>query len=679
MSASLYEEDPKRKLRIIDFTKHFNFVAYRLTRGEAEQIFLFADANRDGLLEQIEWENFIALYVLPFEACDMNKDYLLDANEFGFCFQKDPKFRTMIFMRKYGTNAHQKIMGLLLDANEFGFCFQKDPKFRTMIFMRKYGTNAHQKIMEEMSTRQANLINFNEYLFIKRALYSWMSCQSNAKFIAKTHFSCALKTALSFERKITYKLTDNDIYMAGLRIDNDHDIQLNFISYLRILHYFNIFNIYSSGNSVAQIPKDQFIKAIREDKLPNNLEEEEVLYWYDLISSDPFKKAETMNFPSFVFFFSLHKLFNKYSVSKPHQLDESEVLKLMKDEIAPANIIHSIDRAQTNFNEAEYQEASLSINRLRINESNYYTSFLALKENKEVKSASETVKGKFLANSNSNSNSNTKEKEASTTEEAFNNMFTTSIRAQLAASLTAGFKEISSSTGKTSDGQDASENTAAIWNPKSVNATYYPNAENEANRKVFFTTFTATANFWTKQDYYRGFSLANLFAYLVPDIRFVIPSTEFVEKLMTTYDKVTPAISSKQRENYGLYKLLSRDVFIDVLTFSVIENYKHKFTVTLRSSNQSIPETLLKLAMQDFGMKDMPDTVVDIGRAGNSISRQRMFDPDKTMKNLIFVHSVAAENRRNKNFREKFGLKKNLDPSRRFPRYPRRAQASPFA
>ena len=202
LSQSLSELSAKGKMRVIDFLDAFNFVAYRLTKGEANQLFFFADANRDGLLDHDEWENFVALYAYPFQACDQNRDFLLDQNEMGLCFQKDPKFRNIVFPRRYGDKPWIAVM-------------------------------------DAINTRQNSLINFYEYLFTRRALYAWHSCHSSSKYIAKDAFGCAITTALGVEKKYSLKLTTSEIYDAGLHLDNDFAIQHNYITYLVTLYYFN--------------------------------------------------------------------------------------------------------------------------------------------------------------------------------------------------------------------------------------------------------------------------------------------------------------------------------------------------------------------------------------------------------------------------------------------------------
>ena len=618
LSQALSELNPKGKMRVIDFLEAFNFVAYRLTKGEAEQVFFFADADRNGLLDHDEWENFVALYAYPFQACDQNKDFLLDKNEFGLCFQKDPKFKNIVFPRRYGDKPWIAVM-------------------------------------DAINTRQNSLINFYEYLFTRRASYAWHSCHSSSKYIAKDAFGCAVTTALGNDKKYSLKLTTSQIYDAGLHLDNDFAIQHNYITYLVTLYYFNYFNLFSQGSSVAILEQEQLIKAIREDKLPNNLTEDEIKFWFELISANPFRKATQMNFVTFIFFYKFHRLFNKYSVSRPNQLRKDEFLNLVQDTYFDYPLLHSIDLAYTNFSKAEYQEGSLSLSRRRTpNEATYFNSFLETSE--------EEHESKSFLKEEVN-------KEASETN--FKNLAAEAITNRK-------FKTYTEAQVKELEEQDASENTGIIWNDKSVNATYWNPTYNKGNRETLFSMFQrSTAAYWTKNDYYRCWTLSNLFVYLVPDERFVVPSTIFVEKLMAAYTLVTPQINVKQRENYHVYKKFSREISIDLLTFLAVENWSHKLAITMRTTAPAIPETIVKIILDDFGMRNMPDTVLDLSREGHGDNSQRLFNKNTLIENVVFVQSNTSDLIRMRAYRLGQNVPQNYDPSRKYPIFPRRHMASP--
>lgn len=566
MSHVLFEEDPRRTLRKHEFITQLRFQAYRLTKGEAEQLFTFADANRDDLLDQQEWDTFVGLYVYPYEACDKNHDYLLDEAEFGYCFDKDPRSRFIVFRRKTYPVRHKEMMWTI-------------------------------------TSRTGPLINFFDYMFIRRALFAWKQCQSNAKYISKTSFKCAIKTAIF--QNMHFGGDMENIYDTGVLLANDFNIiELDFINYLKSLYCVYVFSVFGSPINTPYIEKTSFLKSIRDDRMPHNFEEKEVNYLFELINTNPLIPVTQMNYSSFAFFWNLHKLFNKHSQNRPLLLSKAEFIALIQDDWAPKKTRYAIDVSRTNFNTVQYQEASLILQRKRPNEGHFFYSFK----------------------------------------------------------------------------QDASENTASLWNKTTVNASYYHFDTNVTNYEVFFSVFSEfDKDVWTKENYYRAFQLANLYVSLIPDWRFVVSSTAFVDRLMTQYELVNPPINFEQRQNYPMYKALPREVYIDILIFTTIENYRHKLRAYMKSSsNQKIYESLAKLILIDFGMKLMPDTVLDLAMKGYDNLRRRNYDPSELIKNCVIVQSVAAESRRNEEFVKKYDLPSNGEYSRKFPGWPRRAMATPF-
>ncbi|MFO0515276.1 MAG: hypothetical protein ACK5YA_00315, partial [bacterium] len=225
--------------------------------------------------------------------------------------------------------------------------------------------------------------------------------------------------------------------------------------------------------------------------------------------------------------------------------------------------------------------------------------------------------------------------------------------------------------------QDASENTAALWNKTTIKEEKF--VPNENNSKVFFSIFSELdKEVWTKNNFFKAFQLANLFTSMIKDSRNTVSSTDIVDNLMDQFLKVNPPISYLQRRNYPIYRVLPDEVYIDVLVFVTVENYINKIRAYMNSSNTMLYESFAKLILMDFGMKNMPDTVLDLAKKGLDNLRRRTFDPLELLKNCIKVQSVAAELQRSNEFHKKYSLVENKDYSRRYPDSARRAQASPF-
>lgn len=567
-SHSLFESDPKRKMRKPEFIETIKYTQYHVSRGELEQIFNFADQNKDDLIDQKEWDAFSTLYLFPFEACDSNGNYLLEVAEFKKCFNADPKSKLLTFRRRY-----------------------KDKE--------------HNMMMQVVSTRGNDEINFSDYLFIRKSLFGWQQCHSNAKYIAVSHFKCALK--LTIPQKYHLKISVEDMYHVGLSLANDKAlIELDYISYLRVLYFAYIFSVYGAPHDSPYLEQQQFIKAIREDRFPQNWEESEINLLYDLINTNPFKKNFTMNFSTFAFYFNLHRLFNKYSIEKPLQLSDPELQKLLNDALAPVGVTLAIDLAKTMFSEADYQEASLVLQKKKPNEGNFYY----------------------------------------------------------------GFKELG--------GQDASVTTHSFHDKNNVNALFQDIKPNEQNRHVFFTSMTGTdKQYWTKEIYYRAFTLSNLFTSMCHDKRWLVSVPFFLDNLNNYYETVNPPIAQMFRSNYVVYKYLPREVSLDILSFLELENWTFKIDQHIKSSNDYINETLLKMILTEYGMVNMPDTVIDLSRMGYDNLRRRQYSPSSTQKNIFISHTTAAENQRNKQYIVDYKLKLNSDASRKFPQQPRRFMSSP--
>jgi hypothetical protein len=85
-----------------------------------------------------------------------------------------------------------------------------------------------------------------------------------------------------------------------------------------------------------------------------------------------------------------------------------------------------------------------------------------------------------------------------------------------------------------------------------------------------------------------------------------------------------------------------------------------------------INETVLKSILQDFGMANMPDTVLDSAQKEFDALKRRQFDPQLIIRDCISVQAAAAEKDRNKRNISDNKLKTQTDPARSFPDSDRR-------
>jgi hypothetical protein len=60
---------------------------HKLTLGEIKHVFTTADMNRDNQVDANEWRFFYKLFVKPFERCDADLDYTINAKEMEKCIK----------------------------------------------------------------------------------------------------------------------------------------------------------------------------------------------------------------------------------------------------------------------------------------------------------------------------------------------------------------------------------------------------------------------------------------------------------------------------------------------------------------------------------------------------------------------------------------------------------------
>jgi hypothetical protein len=473
--------------------------------------------------------------------------------------------------------------------------------------------------MDVLSTRGKSIVNFADYLFLRRALFGWVNCHSSNKYMAMSQFKCAMKQAIP--QKYHLKNHYEKVYKVGLTLSNDRNlIQLDFVTYLRTLHFAYVFGVLGLPHDTPVLEKSQFIKAIREDRLPLNWSEEEINIIYDLIDATPFKINKYMNFDAWSFFYNLHRIFFKYNQEKPLQISKVELLTALKDEYFPIEFLLALDDSKTNFKEPQYLEVSVILQRLRLNERDFYFSFKQIQEELSAKDMR--------------------------------------------------FK------------QDSSLTTTSFWNQTTKNSTFWDVKLNETNRDIFFSTMTSNdKKFWNIEIYYRSMVLCNFFTTLhgEDDKLWLIGAPRFVEETSRLYELLVPPFGLKLRKNYNFYKNLPRDIQIDILSYLAIENFEFKVNTHKNDSNNLINESLLKIILKDFGMLNMPDQVVDLSQKNFDTLRRRVFEPIETLRNIIIVHTAAGDNVRSLERVATYGLKANTDPSRAYNDHSRRFLSSPLA
>ena len=337
LSKALFELDPERQLRKEDFLNVVKFSLYSMTRGEISLVFDFADGNNDDLLSQTEWVAFTRLYVYPFEACDSNKDYHLNNDEFKNCYDLDPKFKSVKF-----TKTHEQL------------------KYDYM-----------QRIIRH---RRDQEVNFFGYMMIKNAMYAWEKCHSASYYIDKQNFRCAL--SLGLPDRYSLSINYDQIYDTAIELGNNIELtQLDFINYLRIYDISYAFVVLSHPKSSPFIEKQTFINNLKREAFPTSFQTKDVEDLFYLINNHPYHDVTEMTFKSFAFFYNLECILNNNIDTVPKSITSEEILKIYKDPFLNNKFYYATVASTGAFTEKEYLEGSLILQNLRINQQEFFFKF----------------------------------------------------------------------------------------------------------------------------------------------------------------------------------------------------------------------------------------------------------------------------------------------------------------
>lgn len=606
-SEALNELDPSKGITKDQFMNTVQFSLYKLDRSQTELIFDFVDRNHNDIIERKEWDDFVGLYILPFEACLEWKS-------------KENK----INQSKANTNNKNDENIFLLSKDQLKTCFEADPKTKEILFREiDVKRDPYKIIYNILSLKSKPALNFYHYLFLRKVIFAWFQCNSSISYLSKNDFNCAISHIIP--PKYLSNLQKEQIYDVGLRFQfNDNSlIQLDFISLLRIGHYANIFFNFDKKNESSILYKDDFLKSIDEDREANQITQENVKNFYTITNTDPHKNPSKINFETFCFFFHFHKLFDRYSRERPLQINKKEFLELLEDEETPIKVVMAIDTSFTNFDEKDYQEASLILQKYRTPRENmFFYSFRA-----KIKSNSHKTK------------------------ETFKNR-----------------KYKNNSTG-----------------------SYYDHIslKNESNREIFFSLFTnRDSNYLIRSEYLRAFQLANLYVEIGEKVQLEfnhdlkpfyssIKLENIINKIEKSFETSNPPISLPQRKLSGYFQHLPNNISMDLLTFLSLMNFEEKIhTITGSNENELITETDLKKILQSFGMRNIPDTVLDLSYDRRDQLNRRLFKISDIIKNIIIVQSTVSEQKRDKFQIKNYDLKLNKEVGRKFPDNNRRAKSS---
>lgn len=250
----------------------------------------------------------------------------------------------------------------------------------------------------------------------------------------------------------------------------------------------------------------------------------------------------------------------------------------------------------------------------------------------------------------------------------------------LEASLTLGRKRLDESK-YFSFKQDGTLESKASNSKKTVNANAIAFLKNKPAREYFYHINSIRINsesIWNHECMYKAFMYSNLYVRMLEITDGAADGKSFMNNLLKGYETAIPSIGQGIRPNIEMYKYIPDEIHMDLLLFLSINNSMRKLGILHYNDDETVDENNIKIMMKDYGMQNMPDTVLDTGNVGRDKLGRRIFKAAESFKNLVIVQGVAAEKKRGVRDVKVNDLVKNHDPSRKFPLGARRLEKSPL-
>jgi hypothetical protein len=236
---------------------------------------------------------FIKQFISKYEACDKDKDNVLNYEEFSNCVKTDE----YLYSLKPPTPLY---------AAHTNYTYSNKTGFYMILY----------NIMDSYTT---NYTNFHDYMFVRLLAYSWRKCSVLAPFIEEVNFECAIDVVAG--HKTMSRNSVRNLYQMGLHLGNNESIRnMDFITYAIIATSVRLYARINTREE-GDLTKEEMNFGLDKNILPIRYNQEVISNMYQLIEEAD-KPNQGMDLVSFVFYdfalkiFDIPKAFRKYHLTK---------------------------------------------------------------------------------------------------------------------------------------------------------------------------------------------------------------------------------------------------------------------------------------------------------------------------------------------------------------------------
>jgi hypothetical protein len=637
ISASLKDFNLNEKLKREVFLNRIKYNSYSMTESEANILFNILDKDKDDFIDMKDFNDFSILYIKPFEDCNNKKDYLLSLDDFKNCYAKDLKSHDLKF-------------------NDYGEEKKEIEKL----------------IMNVISSRENQEINFFEYSIFRRALFTWAKCQGSSRYMKKSNFKCAINKFIY--RKYLNKNDCGIIFDTGINYGYGMGQNLDFLSYIRISYFTMAFVYFNNLHPTLELEKIKFLRVVKNNSFLDYFTEKDIEMIYSLNNDQ-----DSMDFPTFAFFFHFNKLFKKHSKKNKDFLNENEYLEMMEDREMLYLIKNNIDKSLKRFTKIEFKKVTPTRKRSNMLSEEKFFSFK--QNNTKLEDESSNNKDLNLSailNNTENFKSNKTDKNKDKKKKDKNNKTDKNENNTTIVNSSENYKQDivpnEDKNNKTDENENKNKNkkkdknndsdkikknvynsdhrvkkkkTIKMKNKKHNNYNKARNTNeskdlNNTEARKYFFSLNSHEDLWDKKSTFKAFIYLKLYNRLMELTSESKNNNLLTDKLPEAYRTTVPSPSSNFRTNSKFYKLLPNEIDIDLLLFFEINVVLNKFENKIFSENPTINESDLKSILKKLGLENIPYDIIETSYSGQDELGRRNFDFSQTFKNLMIAQGLAA-------------------------------------
>ena len=273
----------------------------------------------DKEINPLTTRNSINLFTSQYDACDQNKNGVLNLEEFRGCFGNDT------------------FLSRIQPPNQLWANYANNSKTDE--------TGFYSILFNTLDAYKTNYLNFYDYMLIRLFVFSWSKCSVNGPFIEELNFECAIDVAAGW--RAMSRTSARRLYQLALDLSNTRqNREIDFVTYVLVAHSVRLYGLINNRDN-SDATRDEFNRALDSNLLPQRYNQDVVNQLFSLIQEND-KPHQGVDLLSFVFYDFALKLFHVPNATKKWNLNLQEFKSTLSNYLFPTEALQEFNRIPQN-------------------------------------------------------------------------------------------------------------------------------------------------------------------------------------------------------------------------------------------------------------------------------------------------------------------------------------------